>query len=73
VKSKNFSDFSEIEANEMVSSLDSGNNQLNEIQEFYSVVKNYVIQYYTGTKEYMTTYLQYNIIPKPYQGCIPVK
>lgn len=70
---KKISVIPEKQLKEILSQMEEGKNYPQEVLDFYAYIKKYVVQYYTGTKEYMTEYLHYNIIPEPYQGCIPVK
>lgn len=42
-------------------------------KEFYSLIKNLTIQGYTTSEYVMTNFLQYEMAPGHYHGCVPVK
>jgi hypothetical protein len=57
---------------ELLSTIENKQGVPKEVEEFYHHIKEATIQSYTGGKYYLTTVLNYNIIPKKYRGCVPV-
>lgn len=54
-----------------LTSLDSKKDE-GEEKFFYATVKNLTIQFYTNSKQYLTTIQKYELVPGRYHGCVPV-
>lgn len=53
--------------------LDAEKSEDKDYKDFYSLVKNLAIQGYTTSEYVMTTFLQYEMVPGHYHGCVSVK
>jgi Gluconate 2-dehydrogenase subunit 3 len=69
---KSFASLSDDQKNELLTSLEDKKGLPNAANEFYGHIKGATVQFYTGSEYYMTTVMNYNIIPKRYKGCVLV-
>lgn len=69
---KSFASLDDAQKKELLTNLEDKKGLPNTANEFYSHIKGATVQFYTGSEHYMTTVMEYNIIPKRYKGCVPV-
>jgi hypothetical protein len=69
---KSFASLDDAQKKELLTNLEDKKGLPNAANEFYSHIKGATVQFYTGSENYMTTVMEYNIIPKRYKGCVPV-
>lgn len=69
---KSFASLGDNQKKELLTNLEDKKGRPNAANEFYNHIKGATVQFYTGSEHYMTTVMEYNIIPKRYKGCVPV-
>ncbi len=69
---KSFSEFNIEDQKNLLSEFEDKKIEGEEINFFYSTVKRFILRGYTSSEYFMTNVQKYNIIPGPYQGCVPV-
>lgn len=70
---KSFTDISPTQKKELLSAIERKSQVPNEVVEFYKTVKDYTIQSFISSKEYLTDIKKYKMVPGPdFKGSVPV-
>jgi Gluconate 2-dehydrogenase subunit 3 len=68
-----FTGFTAEQKKSLLSDIENKKNVPAEIPDFYKTVKQYTVQSFTSSKEYMTDIRKYKMIPGPdFKGCVKV-
>lgn len=54
----------------LIRDMDDKKDENSDLSFFHRTIKNYTLQYFTGSKYYLTEHLGYAMIPGKYQGCV---
>lgn len=70
---KSFADIPASQKKELLSAIEQKNQVPENVVEFYETVKDYTIQSFTSSKEYLTDINKYKMVPGPdFKGSVPV-
>lgn len=69
ITGKSFLDLELKKQLNLISAMDSKQDENLDLSFFHRTLKNYSLQYFTGSKSYLTEHLGYKMIPGKYQGC----
>lgn len=69
-----FTSYSAVQKKELLSALEAKKGIPEDALNFYSTVKNYTVQCFTSSKQYMNDIRKYKMVPgSNFKGCVPVK
>lgn len=69
-----FPKFSPQQKNELLTELEKSNPEQDSAAKFYKIVKQYTLQCFTSSKQYLVDVRKWKLVPGPdFKGCVPVK